>query len=248
MNKNIQGVVVPESEVSADLGFANVNEFRRWQTKLGMDNGELKHALRSARGEASGFQWHVKRMHFVLGKIREYLTDIKDAVNGADSRQLKEAIGWNDPAYLDKLILAADVVAGRGVDWDHILKDWLDSIVPNKNNVWGDPLDPSAPLTQRQKEKVRELIMDFKDWEWCNCSECHVDANAHGIVSHDSLLKLADHVLGAEEHGELCFCVDCLGGEKPEEEDVRGHSCQKNDGGDSTSISEATGEESPPHS
>ncbi len=50
-------------------------------------------------------------------------------------------------------------------------------------------------LTDEQKEELRRRIVDFTDWEWCDCPECKVDSHSHAVETHSSLAKLAREVL-----------------------------------------------------
>ncbi len=104
MNKSIQGEIVSESEVAADLGFADVFEMRRWQTEMGHKVADLEHELRQAINERDRFRWNLRRTIVVLEKIIEA-----------------------DPPLSDDLKLGMSVVIGRGVDWDHRLKDWFNT-------------------------------------------------------------------------------------------------------------------------
>lgn len=108
MSENIQGEIVPEEEVATDLGFKDAYELRRWQTDCGNKVIELEHALRQAKDEAKGFRWVGMRQQKVLEKCDYFLASLEAC--GDDS--------------LGKLRLAIAVVTGKGVDWDHVLKDW----------------------------------------------------------------------------------------------------------------------------
>ena len=136
----MHGVEVGEDEVAKGLGFADVTEFRRWQTDVGKENAELTFALSRAKGEASGFSWHGRRMEFMLCKAEGFLkrelavaktklSDLaapfafdKDPTNPHQEQKDLEA----RVAEIERLLLGITVVCGRGVDWDHVLSDWLD--------------------------------------------------------------------------------------------------------------------------
>ena len=105
--QDIQGKIVSEEEAAKGLGFVDVFEFRRWQTDIGHELAELKHKLYRTENDRDNFQWHLKRHQIVFDKTDEYLSQLEQ------NEEVK------------KLRLAISVVSGRGVDWDHILKDWL---------------------------------------------------------------------------------------------------------------------------
>jgi hypothetical protein len=117
--EQIEGVPVSEEEVSKGLGFESIIEFRRWQTEVGNENNELKYAVKKAKDEGEGFRWHLIRTQFILKKVEEFLKTLKDSP---------------DQNLVSKLILASEVVTGRGCDWDNILKDWFDEC-QNEINV-----------------------------------------------------------------------------------------------------------------
>jgi hypothetical protein len=96
---DLEGHPVSEEEAAVSLGFADVPEFRRWQTEQGQRVAELKIRLREAELDRDMFRWHVRRMEAVLRRIEPTLTD-------------------------PLLRLAVGVVLGRDVDWKHELKDW----------------------------------------------------------------------------------------------------------------------------
>lgn len=50
-------------------------------------------------------------------------------------------------------------------------------------------------LTSEQYEELKERIMDFDDWVWCECEECKRDACSHAINTWKSLERLAEEVL-----------------------------------------------------
>lgn len=108
---DLTGTPVDEAEVAGDLGFADVHEFRRWQTELGGKVADLEHKLRSAINERDNYRWHGRRMQVVLEKIRESLI--------TPGRPLH-----SDPLPSD-LVLAIGVVLGKEVDWENRLKDWF---------------------------------------------------------------------------------------------------------------------------
>jgi hypothetical protein len=96
---DLEGRPVSEEEAAVGLGFADVREFRRWQTEQGQRVAELENRLRGAERDRDCFLWHVKRMRTVLGKIEPTLTN---------------------PLFR----LAVGVVCGRAVDWKNELDDW----------------------------------------------------------------------------------------------------------------------------
>lgn len=108
----MHGVLVSEEEVAKGLGFANVDEFKRWHTDIGREAEELKHSLRAAKSDAEHMRYGLKRTIIVLDKCKAFITETYN--NELDSFQRKDT---------DKLLLAIDVVKGQGVDWDYILKD-----------------------------------------------------------------------------------------------------------------------------
>ena len=110
---DFEGKVVSEEEAAISLGFANVFEMRRWQTEMGHEVAELKTKLRHAEIDRDNFKWHLKRQQVVLEKCEEYFN------------KLQENEAFNNEA-VSKLRLAIAVVAGQGVDWNHILKDWFE--------------------------------------------------------------------------------------------------------------------------
>ena len=113
---DLEGKVVSEEEVATDLGFKDILEFRRWQTDQGYKIAELEHELRITKDDARNFRYAGMRMQKVLEKIEPVLIKLEG-----------ENIQTDPP--LSKLLLAIGVVCGRGVDWDHVLKDWnLDKI------------------------------------------------------------------------------------------------------------------------
>lgn len=100
---DFEGTPVTEEHVAHELGFNNIYEYRRFQTKYGQQVFELERQLKAALREQDDFQRTVKRMCIVLEKLKEVLTP--------DSTFWKE-------------VLAIEVVLGQGVDWDKDLKDW----------------------------------------------------------------------------------------------------------------------------
>lgn len=116
---DMEGTPVSEEEVAKGLGFNSVEELRRWDTELGRKNAELEYALSLAKQEAERFRWHGRRMQTVLEKVAPVL----------------EGLEMGDEEYTKKLLLAINVVSGKKVsqlaetvDWEHILKDWLEPI------------------------------------------------------------------------------------------------------------------------
>lgn len=128
--KSIQGTPVSEEETAKGLGFANVDEFRRWQTDTGRELAETKFAMKQAKDEAQGFWWHLRRSQVVLDKAKELLLASKDKIE--------------DKELAEKVLFAIDVIAGnrQAVDWDHKLDDWLEPInveLRNRPSIWGEP-------------------------------------------------------------------------------------------------------------
>lgn len=170
----MHGELVGEEEVAKGLGFADVNEFRRWQTELGRKNAELEHALSQAKDEAKRFRWHGMRQEFILGKAEEFLKrELATAKTKLSELDVPFAFDKDPPnphqlrkdlqariAELEKLILAAGVVSGRGVDWNHVLSDWLDRF--NKSNE------------EIAAERINELKgADKKEHDaLCYCTDC----------------------------------------------------------------------------
>ena len=109
--KDMEGKVVSEEEVAAGLGFKDVFDFRRWQTDLGHKVTELEYELRKSKDDGKTFRWHGMRMLVVLEKIKPVLIDLQNQKTPS-------------PETINKLLLATEVVCGRGVDWDHVLEDW----------------------------------------------------------------------------------------------------------------------------
>ena len=105
MLEDLEGKVVSEEEAAKGLGFADVTEFRRWQTDLGTKVSELEYALKQAEREIRGFQWHGLRMQRVLERLRDLLKS-------------GQSIPVNDA------LLAIGVVCGGAVDWDNEVTDW----------------------------------------------------------------------------------------------------------------------------
>ena len=62
-------------------------------------------------------------------------------------------------------------------------------------------------LTLEQKEEIRQRILDFNDWEWCNCSECKCDARSHAVNTTTSLERLADFVVDMSSQCNGCTSV-----------------------------------------
>jgi hypothetical protein len=103
MKHDLEGTPVTEAEVATDLGFADVHEFRKWQTECGQKVADVEQKLREAANDRDNFRWHGKRMQVVLERI---------AATGLIT----------DP----DLRLAIGVVLGKEVDWEHKLKGWFD--------------------------------------------------------------------------------------------------------------------------
>jgi hypothetical protein len=135
----MHGEIVSEEEVAKGLGFANVDEFRRWQTELGHKKGELEFALSEAKRESRRFRWAGMRMEFMLGKAEAYLqTELNAAkhhvaklensgvmAEGAMNENSEMAAVKDTIEILEKLLLGIRVVCNRDVDWKHVLEDWL---------------------------------------------------------------------------------------------------------------------------
>lgn len=158
MSADYQGKVVSEEEAAKGLGFANVDEFRRWQTDLGRENAELKYALSQAKDEARRFRSSGMRCTAILERCKSFLTGIKNAIEVSDSRQLKESVGWygdndKEPDHINKLILAIGVVCGGAVDWKHELRDWLDYLNPLYIKIEGDQCKVTGILDGSEEAK-----------------------------------------------------------------------------------------------
>lgn len=110
--QDIKGKIVEEADVCKDLGFLSIAEFRRWQTNIGYENEKLKYALNQEKDQSSRFQYHGLKMQKVLDKMKEFLK----------SHESDEA---------KKILLAIEVVSGRGVDWENSLKGWFEDVVPS---------------------------------------------------------------------------------------------------------------------
>lgn len=104
-HQDLEGTVVSEGHVAESLGFADVSEMRRWETKQGQRVAELERKLSEKEQDADRFRWEGLRMLAVLERVKDHLTQ------GVHPRE--------------HVLLAIEVVAGRGVDWDGVLKDWL---------------------------------------------------------------------------------------------------------------------------
>ena len=106
MSEYMTGKVVSEAEAAAGLGFADVFEFRRWQTEMGQKVADVEEKLRAAANDRDSFRWHGKRMQVVLEKVAAL------------------------PSIPDDIALAISVVLGKGVDWEHRLDGWFDTVKP----------------------------------------------------------------------------------------------------------------------
>lgn len=124
------GVAISEEQAAGELGFASVQDLRRWQTELGHKCAELEYALKKTKNDVCGFQWHLRRMTAILERCGEVL----DRIGRCGPASV-------DPPVILKLILATRVVCGRGVDWDHLLDDWLGDIKPEPGPWVVDGLD-----------------------------------------------------------------------------------------------------------
>jgi len=158
MSADYQGKVVSEEEAAKGLGFANIDEFRRWQTDLGHENAELKYALSQAKNEAKRFQSSGMRCTAILERCKSFLIDIKDAIDAGDRNQLKMATGWHwsdakEDGHITKLILAIGVVCGGAVDWNHELRDWLDYLNPLYIKIEGDQCKVTGILDGSEEAK-----------------------------------------------------------------------------------------------
>ncbi len=96
------GRPVTEEEVAVNLGFANVHEMRRWKTEMGQKVANLERDLRITTDERNRFLQHGLKMQIVLQRVAE-----SGVITDPDTR------------------LAAGVVLGKAVDWEHRLKDWF---------------------------------------------------------------------------------------------------------------------------
>ena len=165
----MEGVQVGESDVAKGLGFKDVYDFRRWQTEVGKENAELKHALSQAQDEARRFRWNGMRSNAILTRVKTFLEGVKAAIDAEDSRQLRESVGWygdddHDPLHLKKLLLAVRVVTGGSgadsVDWKHELADWLDYLNPLRIKIEAEDCTVTGILDgspEAQKECQRTL-------------------------------------------------------------------------------------------
>ena len=54
-------------------------------------------------------------------------------------------------------------------------------------------------LTPEQIKEITDRIMDFDNWQWCNCSECKCDPRSHGVETHRTLENLVAEVLKDDE-------------------------------------------------
>jgi hypothetical protein len=103
---DLRGEAVPESEVAKDLGFASVEDFRRWQTVMASRVAELEYALKQSKDEAARFQTTGRKMAAVLGLAQSYL----------------ESRLGDEPPRLGDLLLAIRVVLAKDADWGHRLE------------------------------------------------------------------------------------------------------------------------------
>lgn len=53
-------------------------------------------------------------------------------------------------------------------------------------------------LTDEQRKEIRRRILDFTDWEWCDCPECKYDASSHAVETHASLGNILQAILNDE--------------------------------------------------
>ena len=142
MSKSIEGTPATEEEVANGLGFATVEEFRRWDTETGRKAAEADFAKEEAKQEADRFRWAGRRMEVVLIKTEEFLTEIRKLVQG-------------DAEKLDRLLLGIRVVRGTAVDWDSELNDWL---FPAGKQLDGEP------NVIEQNKKLHAALLGM--WEW----------------------------------------------------------------------------------
>jgi hypothetical protein len=54
-------------------------------------------------------------------------------------------------------------------------------------------------LTPEQIEELKDRILNFGNFHWCECSECKYDCSSHAVDIDKSLQKLAEEVLKDEE-------------------------------------------------
>jgi hypothetical protein len=132
---DLHGTPVSEEEVAKHLGFKDVNDLRRWQTEVGHENRELKFKLKQEQDESRRFQWHGRRDVRILEKCDEVLKDLQEGKQPT-------------PEHLEKLRLAISVVKGGGVDWKHVLEDWLGDIKPGPS-----PWVSESPETSKEEHK-----------------------------------------------------------------------------------------------
>ena len=119
--EDIQGRIVSEEEVAGQLGFANVFEFRRWQTDIGNKLSEAERALYNSKQDAETFRWHGRRMQAVLEMIDDHLQNGTAVENK------------------DRILLAIGVVCGSAVDWDHVLdRSWFEGNHENTTSATPD--------------------------------------------------------------------------------------------------------------
>lgn len=104
--RSIEGEVVSEESVASDLGFADVREFRRWQTEMGGKVAELEYKLQCAIGERDNFRAHGLRLQFAMKKVYAALQE--------PGREMEP-----------ELLRAVGVLAGKKVDWGDTLKGWF---------------------------------------------------------------------------------------------------------------------------
>lgn len=114
MGQDIRGVEVSEAEVATGLGFADIYEFRRWQTEMGRKVSELEHALFVATNNRDNFRATGLNMVKVLTAI-------------AATIDAGEPFGTGNRLAIisDDLRLAIDVVMGKQPDWGGKIRKWL---------------------------------------------------------------------------------------------------------------------------
>lgn len=138
---SIKGEIVSEESVASDLGFADVREFRRWQTEMGGKVAELEYKLRCAIGERDSFRAHGLRLQFVVAKVHAALPE--------PGREMEP-----------ELLRAIGVLGGKQVDWGDTLKGWFPPGLAS--NAWTGKRPDWQPLMLHwTREKPTE-----PGWYW----------------------------------------------------------------------------------
>jgi hypothetical protein len=44
-------------------------------------------------------------------------------------------------------------------------------------------------------EKLKEIIMSFDNWVWCNCKDCRIDCHSHAVDTEESKAELVKYVM-----------------------------------------------------